>query len=255
MIDASLPEAIARGEGVALGLVHWTRAFLHNAAGRDAEAIAAAEQAEDFPAPLLYARWVLPELIESAARSGQADRASAALERLSETTRASGTDWALGIEARSRALLSQGEDAERLYLEAIERLGRTRVRVELARAHLLYGEWLLRERGRPAAREQLRTAHEMLTAIGAEALADRAARGLALVGDTPRSGRLRTSTGLTAQEARIARLARDGLSNAEIGARLFISPRTVEYHLRKVYGKLDIRSRTELGRALAGDPG
>jgi DNA-binding CsgD family transcriptional regulator len=252
LIDANLPDVVARGEGVALGLFAWTRAFLHNVAGRHEEAVAAAEQALDYPAPLLYARWVLIELIEAAVRSGRADRAAAALEQLSESTRASGTEWALGIEARSRALLSDGEDAESLFREAIELLARTRVRVEHARAHL-YGEWLLGESRRADARERLRTAHEMLTAIGARALADRAAGGLTSAGETTRGVGAAASADLTAQEAQVARLARDGLSNPEIGARLFISPRTVEYHLRKVFGKLDIGSRTELARVLAGD--
>jgi DNA-binding CsgD family transcriptional regulator len=152
------------------------------------------------------------------------------------------------MEARSRALLSEGEAAERLYREAIERLGRTRVRLELARAHLLYGEWLRGERRRLQAREQLRTAHTLFAAMGNEAFAERAARELRAAGETAGSPTIQTSGELTAQEAQIARLVRDGLSNAEIGARLFISPRTVEYHLRKVFGKLDVRSRRELGQ-------
>ena len=196
--------------------------------------------------------WALVELIEAAVRSGEPELAADALRRLSETTRASGTDWALGIEARSRALLSDGEDAERLYREAIERLGRTRIRAELARAHLLYGEWLRREKRRLDAREQLRTAHEMLTAMGIEAFAAaRRARAAGHRRDRPQAQRRDQLDQLTAQEAQIARLARDGLSNPEIGAQLFISPRTVEYHLHKVFAKLDISSRIEL----AGDAG
>ena len=165
-------------------------------------------------------------------------------------THASSTDWALGIEARSRALLSENEAAERRYREAIDRLGRTRVRVELARAHLLYGEWLRRERRRRDAREQLRTAHELFASMGMEAFAERAARELLATGERARKRTVETSGQLTAQETQIARLARDGLANSEIGARLFLSPRTVEYHLHKVFTKLDISSRNQLDPAL-----
>ena len=201
---------------------------------------------------LLFSAWALVELIEAAVRSGEPELAADALRRLSETTRAAGTDWALGIEARSRALLSDDEaPAERLYREAIERLARTRIRPELARTHLLYGEWLRRQKRRLDAREQLRTAHQMLAAMGMDAFAQRAARELGASGETARKRSGQSLDHLTAREAQIARLARDGLSNPEIGARLFISPRTVEYHLHKVYGKLDITSRNEL----AGDAG
>ena len=178
----------------------------------------------------------------------------AALEWLSERTAVTPTDWALGIEARVRAFLSQGEAAERLYRESIDRLGRTRVRAELARSHLLYGEWLRRERRRADAREQLRTAHGMLDAMGIGAFAERARRELAATGETARKRTVETSGQLTAQETQIARLARDGLSNPEIGARLFISARTVQYHLGKVFTKLGISSRSQLDRALPGDP-
>ena len=201
-----------------------------------------------------FFNWSLAELILAAARSGRTDRATDALERLSEMTRASGSDWALGIEARSRALLSEGANADRLYREAIERLGRTRVRVALARAHLQYGEWLRRERRRLDAREQLQTAYEMLTAMGVEAFAQRAERELLATGARARKRSPETRETLTAQEAQVARLARDGLSNLEIGARLFISPRTVEYHLHKVFTKLDISSRQQLGRVLPEQP-
>jgi DNA-binding CsgD family transcriptional regulator len=181
-------------------------------------------------------------------------RAAGAVERLSETTRASGTDWAMGIEARSRALLSDGEAAESLYREAIERLGRTRVRVALARAHLVYGEWLRRERRRLDAREQLRTAHDLLSAMGMTGFAERAARELLATGETARKRTVESSSQLTAQEAQVARLARDGLTNPEIGARMFISRRTVQYHLGNVFAKLDITSRMQLNRVLATDP-
>src|SRR4051794_595490 len=170
--------------------------------------------------------------------------------RLGEHTHASDADWALGIAARSRGLLSEGEPAERLYREAIERLGRTRLRPELARAHLLYGEWLRREGRRVDAREQLRAAHDMLAGIGMEAFAERARRELAATGERMRRRTVETRDDLTPQEEQIARLARDGLSNPEIGARLFLSPRTVEWHLKKVFTKLDISSRMGLHDAL-----
>jgi ATP/maltotriose-dependent transcriptional regulator MalT len=172
---------------------------------------------------------------------------------LCERTRVTPTDWVLGIEARARGLLSEGEAAERCYRESIEHLGRTRVRAQLARAHLLYGEWLRRENRRTDAREQLRTAYEMLDAMGAEAFAERARRELLATGETVRKRVSETSDALTAQEAQVARLARDGLSNPEIGARLFISSRTVQYHLRKIFTKLGISSRSQLHRVLPSD--
>jgi DNA-binding CsgD family transcriptional regulator len=176
--------------------------------------------------------------------------ASDALRRLSETTRASGTDWALGTEVRSRALLSEGETAENCYREAIERLGRTRMRPAVARAHLLYGEWLRHENRRRDARAELRTAHDMLSAMGAEAFAERARRELLATGDTVRKRTVETVSELTAQEAYIARLAVDGRTNVEIGAQLFLSTRTVG-HLGKVRTKLGLGSRRELRPALA----
>jgi DNA-binding CsgD family transcriptional regulator len=195
--------------------------------------------------------WALPELVEAAARGGDADLARDALERLAETTQPSGTDFALGIEARCRALMSEGEIAERLYQEAIERLGRTRLRPELARAHLLYGEWLRREGRRVDAREQLRTAHGMFTDMGMEAFAERARGELSATGEKVRERTVETRDDLTAQERHIAHMARDGLSNPEIGARLFLSPRTVEWHLHNVFTKLGIHSRRALANALA----
>jgi DNA-binding CsgD family transcriptional regulator len=168
--------------------------------------------------------------------------------------RASGTDWALGVEARSRALLTDGDAADGLYREAIERLGRTRLRLQLARAHLVYGEWLRRERRRMDAREQLRIALEMFTSMGIDAFAGRAERELLATGERARKRNVDTSDDLTAQEAQVARLARDGLSNAAIGARLFISQHTVAYHLRKVFSKLDIGSRNQLGQVLPDSP-
>jgi DNA-binding CsgD family transcriptional regulator len=253
LIETATLEVMARGEGQGLALIDWTSAVLYNGMGRYEDALEAAQRAGAHPEELPFA-WGLVEFIEAATRIGKAAPAGDALQRLSETTRASGTDWALGIEARSRALLSDGEAAERLYRQAIDRLGRTRVRVELARAHLLYGEWLRRERRRMDAREQLRTAYEMFSAIGMEAFAERAARELLATGETARKRRFDTSSQLTAQEAQVARLARDGLSNPEIGARLFISRRTVQYHLRKVFTKLDITSRGQLNRVLPSNP-
>jgi DNA-binding CsgD family transcriptional regulator len=171
---------------------------------------------------------------------------------MSERTRVTPTDWALGIEARVRAFLSKGDAAELSYRESIARLGGTCVRVELARGHLLYGEWLRRENRRIDAREQLRTAHEMFSSMGAEAFAERARHELLATGETVRKRTVETRDELTAQEIQIALLARDGLSNPEIGTRLFISPRTVKYHLSKIFSKLDINSRNELGRVPAG---
>jgi DNA-binding CsgD family transcriptional regulator len=188
--------------------------------------------------------------VEAAARAGERRIAELALERLTLSTSASGGDWGLGVEARSRALLSDGDAAERLYQEAIERLRRTRVRVQLSRSHLLYGEWLRRERRRLDARDQLRTARELFTSMGAEAFAARAERELLATGERVRKRRIETRDELTAQETQIARLARDGVSNAAIGERLFISQHTVAYHLRKVFSKLDIASRSELRRVL-----
>jgi DNA-binding CsgD family transcriptional regulator len=232
--------------------MQWATAVLGNGLGRYEDALAAAEQAAEDAQAMGFSSGALSELIEAATRGGKREPAAAALVRLSAMTRASGSDWALGIEARSRALVSDGPAAERLYRAAIDRLGRTRVRVELARAHLIYGEWLRRERRRLDAREQLRTAHEMFVDIGAEAFAERARHELLITGETVRKRTAESRHELTAQEAQIARLARDGRSNAEIGSQLFISRRTVEYHLHKVFAKLDIRSRNQLHRALGG---
>jgi DNA-binding CsgD family transcriptional regulator len=194
--------------------------------------------------------WTLAELIEAAARSGERQLARRGLALLAEKTHPSGTDWALGMEARCRALLSDGDVAERLYREAIDRLSRARLRLQFARAHLVYGEWLRRERRRLEAREQLRTAFEMFNAMGIEAFAARTERELLATGERVRRRSVETRDELTAQEAQVARLARDRLSNAEIGARLFISQHTVAYHLRKIFTKLGITSRGELGQML-----
>lgn len=250
LIAASMSEATACGQGIAVTIGHWTNALLFNGLGRYEEALEAARQAGMFPTELCAANWGLIELVEAAARSGATREATEALEHLTEMTRASGTDWALGIESRSRALLADGDAAEPLYREAIERLGRTRVRAEVARARLLYGEWLRREGRRLDAREQLRAAHEEFTAIGAGGFGERARRELQATGETARKRTPETRDELTAQEAQIARLAARQQTNSEIGAQLFISPRTVEWHLRKVFTKLGISSRRELTEAL-----
>jgi ATP/maltotriose-dependent transcriptional regulator MalT len=255
LIDTTIEEAAPRGETLGVAAAHWASAVLYNGLGRYEDALAAAERASEHPEDLPFSSWSLVELIEAAARCGKGERGAGALARLADMASASGTDWALGIEARSRALLSEGEEADASYRDAIERLGQTRVRVELARAHLVYGEWLRRERRRIDAREQLRTAHEMLARMGVEAFAERARRELLATGETARRRTVETRDELTAQEALIAGLARDGLSNPEIGTRLFISPRTVKYHLRKVFIKLDVSSRNELDRVLPGDHG
>src|SRR4051812_39854787 len=254
LVRTSVSEARARGEGLALGVSEFVSGVLYNGLGRYDAALAAVRHAdrnyEEGPAT-----WALPELIEAAVRCEQHDLAQHALDRLTETTRASGTDRALGIEARSRALLSGGDAADRLYREAIERTGRTRVRVDLARAHLLYGEWLRRERRRRDARAQLRTALEMFRSMGTEAFVARAERELLATGERVRQRNVETRDELTGQEAQIARLAREGLSNSEIGARLIISQHTVAYHLRKVFSKLGITSRNQLESALPDSSG
>jgi DNA-binding CsgD family transcriptional regulator len=248
LIKATLEEATARGWSVN----SYASAVLYNGLGRHDAARDAAWQ--EFERDLVaYGPLLAPELAEAASRTGDTALVEAAVEWMSERTRVTPTDWALGIEARIRALLSEGDVAESLYRDSIERLGGTRARVHLARAHLLYGEWLRRERRRVDAREQLSTAHEMLDTMGVGAFAERARRELLATGETVRKRTVETRDELTAQEALIARLARDGLSNAEIGTRLFISPQTVKYHLRKVFIKLDIGSRHELERVLPGD--
>jgi DNA-binding CsgD family transcriptional regulator len=230
--------------------VHHATAVLYNGLGRYEEALVAAQQGAAHPEELGFSIWSLPELVEAAVRSGQGGPAADALQQLAESTQASGTDWALGIEARSRALLSEDEGAERLYLEAIERLSRTRLPMQVARARLLYGEWLRRQHRRVEARDQLRAAHEMFTAMGVEGFAERARCELVATGETVRRRTVQTALHLTAQEAHIAQLARERLTNPEIGARLFVSPRTVEWHLRKVFTKLGITSRRQLDEAL-----
>ena len=252
LIEATIEEAVAGGQGTAVQYAHWANSVLLNGLGRYQDALAAAQDASDDTPELFVSVWATIELLESATRCDEPELARNAHERVVAATAVAPTDWALGIEARSHALLSEGEDADRLYREGIERLGRTRLRPELARAHLLYGEWLRREGRRVDSRAQLRTAHDLFVAIGMEAFAERARGELLATGEKVRKRTVETRDELTPQEQQIAELARDGLSNPEIGARLFLSPRTVEWHLRKVYSKLGIRSRRELAKALPG---
>jgi DNA-binding CsgD family transcriptional regulator len=253
LIEATVQEATARGQGRLVSLADYASAVLGNGLGRHDTARDAAWRAFQRD-PVGYGPFLVPELAEAASRTGDMKLVRVALEWLSERTAVRPTDWSLGIEARIQAFLSQGAAAETQYRESIDRLGRTRLRAELARAHLLYGEWLRRERRRADARAQLSTAYDMLDAMGIGAFAERARRELAATGGTARKRVPETSGELTAQETQIARLARDGLSNPEIGDRLFISARTVQYHLGKVFTKLAISSRNQLDRALPGDP-
>ena len=251
MIESSSTEATERGEGMGLTVAHWAGAVLHNGLGDYESALAAAQIAvAHCDDPGGSAAWALAELVEAAVRTGKTEVATDALHRLTATTSPAGTDWALGVEARTHALVAADATAEELYRESIERLEHTTVRVELARTHLLYGEWLRRQRRRLDARVQLRLAHDMFTEMGIEGFADRAGRELLATGATARTRRADSSNQLTSQETQVAQMAHDHLSNPEIGARLFISPRTVEYHLRKVFIKLDITSRNQLGEAL-----
>ena len=258
LIQATIQDATPRGTGILAGSAAYASAVLHNGLGRYEAARDAARQVferED----VIFGYLVVAELAEAAARTGEVAQVQAALDWLSERTRVTPTAWVLGIEARIRALLSDGPAADGFYRESVERLGRTRVRAELARSHLLYGEWLRRERRRAEAREQLRTAHRMLEEMGMKAFAERARRELRATGETARTRTVpaarATGAGaaLTPQEAQVARLAREGLSNPEIGARLFISPRTAQYHLSNVFTKLGITSRSQLDRVLPAD--
>jgi DNA-binding CsgD family transcriptional regulator len=250
-ITLGFENAVARGEGRGIGGSCYFSAVLYNGLGRYEAALASAEQACEYE-DLAFFGFSLVELVEAGARSGAHEHAAAALHLLEQRSGAVGTDWALGTQAWARALLSDGEAADSLYREAIERLERCRIAVYLARAHLVYGEWLRRENRRLDAREQLRAAHEMFSRFGAEGFAKRAGRELLATGETARSRTDETRGVRTPQESQIARLARDGLSNPEIAAQLFISPRTVQYHLRKVFLKLEITSRNQLGRLSPG---
>ena len=251
LIDEFITDMSERGQGYGVSLPYYTASVLYNGLGRYADAMASAELASEQRDDLAFANLALAELIEAAVRGGQPERAAAAMRRLTELTLPSGTAWGLGVAARSRALLSEGDEAERLYREAIAHLSSAPARTELARAHLLYGEWLRRQRRRREAREHLHTARDMLEAMGMDAFAERAGRELRATGETVRK---RTAAArdeeLTAQEAQIARLAREGLSNPEIGSRLFISARTVQYHLGNIFAKLGIASRSQLSHVL-----
>ena len=253
LIQDTLNDATARGQGVGLNMMYSARAVLCNGLGRYEDALAAAREAATDPLELGPTKWALAELIEAGVRSGSTDAAAGAFEQLSAMTRASGTKLALGIEAARGALLRDDNTAEELYREALDRLGHTRIRVELARAQLLYGEWLRRQGRRVDARAQLRMAHETLAAMGVDAFADRARRELRATGETVRKRTAETHGELTAQETHIARLAAEGLTNPEIAAELYLSPRTVEWHLRKIFTKLGVSTRRQLRRLAYAD--
>jgi DNA-binding CsgD family transcriptional regulator len=250
-VETTTEEFIRHGEGIGLTLSLWATALLCNGLARYADALEAAEQASEDPRELWFANFALIELIEAASRTGREDRATSALQILSESTSASGTPWALGVEARSRALLAHGDGAEKLYREAIDRLEPTRLLVDLARARLLYGEWLRRDRRRIDAREQLRIAYHFFSDAGMEAFAERARIELRATGDQARERTPGALDKLTPQEAQIARLVAEGHTNREIAAQLFISPSTVEYHLGKAFRKLDVKSRTQLASRIS----
>jgi DNA-binding CsgD family transcriptional regulator len=246
LIDRSRAELTDRGEGVGLSVLDWAEAVLFNGLGRYEDARVAALRAVVHRHALAASNWGMVELVEAAARAGTPDLAADALQRLVDTTAASGTDWALGVAARSRALLVEGPAAEALYTEATDRLARTRMTFELARAHLLYGEWLRRERRRVDARKELRTAHDLFADFGMDGFAERARVELQATGEHARKRTPATIDQLTPQELQISRLAAQGNTNREIAAQLFISPSTVEYHLRKAFRKLDVKSRVQL---------
>jgi DNA-binding CsgD family transcriptional regulator len=248
LIRAAITDALDRGEGFVVSSAEWATALLNNGLGHYSEALAAATRASENVWELGFRNFALVELIEAATRCGDHQAAEKAHGQLKEMTLVSGTVWALGIESRSRALLAGDDQAESLYRDAIDHLERSRVRFELARAHLLYGEWLRRQNRRVDARHQLRTADNLLSAMGADGFAERARRELLATGETVRKRGVETTTQLTDQEACVARLVSEGLTNSEIGAQLFISARTVEWHLRKVFTKLGVGSRKELRR-------
>jgi DNA-binding CsgD family transcriptional regulator len=251
LIEGLVQQATEAGQGLAVIAAHWAASLLNNGLGRyEAAASAAGEAIENGIDPWTPA-WALPEVVEAAIRLGETELARDAVDRLAAATQPADTDFALGVEARSRALVSSGEAAELLFHESIERLDRTPLRPELARAQLLYGEWLRREDRPGESREQLRIAEEMFTEMGMQAFADRTGAELVATGAKPRARHLEARADLTPQEEQIARLACEGLTNAGIGDQLFLSPRTVEYHLRKVFSKLGIDSRTGLQAALA----
>src|SRR5712691_4680442 len=250
LIDGSRVEVTRRGEGIGISALDWAEAVLYNGLGRYEEARASALRIAGHPQDLAPSNWHMAELIEDAARAGTPELAAGALRRLVGMTRASGTDWGRGMASSSRAILAEGKDAEKFFLEAIQRLGKTRIAIDLARAHLLYGEWLRRERRRLDARKELQVAYELFRDFGMDAFAERARAELEATGGHARKRTVDTRDQLTPQEAQIARLAADGNTNREIATQLFISPSTVEYHLRKAFRKLEVKSRTQLPHRL-----
>jgi DNA-binding CsgD family transcriptional regulator len=251
LIDRTRTEVAGRGEGIGLSVLDWAAAVLYNGLGRYEEACSAALRVATRPHDLNPSMWVMAEVIEATVRAGTPEVGADTYRRLLAVTRASGTDWALGVSARSEGLLAKGLRAEDLYVEATDRLGRTRIAVDLARAHLLYGEWLRRQRRRLDARKELRVAHELFSDFGMEAFAERARVELQATGERARKRTVDTRDQLTPQEAQIARLVAQGHTNREIAAQLFISPSTVEYHLRKAFRKLDVKTRTQLAHRLS----
>jgi DNA-binding CsgD family transcriptional regulator len=250
LVRTATDDFLARGEGLGIAATNWATALLNNGLGRYDDAFTAAAEATRIYGEIWFSTFATVELIEAACRSGRPERGVEALESLSASTRASATPWALGVEARSRALLAEGAAAEPLYREAIERLEPTRLRLDLARGHLVYGEWLRREARRIDARNELRAAYELFTDFGMEAFAERSRIELEATGEHARKRTVATLDQLTAQETQISRLASEGNTNREIAAQLFISPSTVEYHLRKAFRKLDVTSRTQLAKRL-----
>jgi DNA-binding CsgD family transcriptional regulator len=246
LIDAGVEDFVARGEGMALSMARWATAALCNGLALYDEAFGAAQQALEDPDEVWYSPWASVELIEAASRTGHTVAAATALERLVQGTGASGTDWGRAVEARCRALVGDGEVAETLYREAIERLAPTAMRLDLARTHLVYGEWLRRERRHVDAREQLRAAEGLFTDFGMEGFAERARVELRATGEHVRRRRVETQSDLTPQETQISQLVARGATNQEVAAQLFISPSTVEYHLYKVFRKVGVKSRTQL---------
>jgi RNA polymerase sigma factor (sigma-70 family) len=251
LIDETRGDVTRRGEGIGLSVLDWAEAVLYNGLGRYDNACVAALRVAEYPHDLSTSNWGMVELIEAAVRAGTPELAAEARSRLAEMAKVTRTNWVLGIAARSEALFVEDERAEELYVKAVERLGRSRIAIDLARAHLLYGEWLRRQRRRLDARKQLRTAHDLFSDFGMEAFAERARVELEATGEHARNRPVDTLDQLTPQEAQISRLVAEGNTNREIAAQLFISPSTVEYHLHKAFRKLDVKSRTQLARRIS----
>jgi ATP/maltotriose-dependent transcriptional regulator MalT len=252
LIDETIAAASGEGQGTAVQYARWAKAVVLNGLGRHDEALLWATSASEDTPELFVSGWALSEQVEAAVRSGRQREAAAALERLLDNTGDTDEPWGRGIAARARALVDDGATAEGAYVEAIDQLTGTNLRPDLARAHLVYGEWLRRRTRRGEARAELRTAYELFSSIGMEAFGDRARRELQATGETVRRRAASRGSGdeLTPQELQIALLVSDGLSNPEVGTRLFLSPRTVEWHLRKIFDKLSITSRRQLREAL-----